>query len=115
MIDLRGLSQPTVRKNSHAACVFLEWLGDAARVEKLRELTVLDVDRFLAWRTPKLRRATRHGVVCCLRDFFRFLHDKGYLECDLAAAVPRVKLYRFEDVPKAFRPDQVKAVLEHIY
>jgi len=115
MIDLRGLSQPTVRKNSHAARVFLEWLGDAARVEKLRELTVLDVDRFLAWRTPKLRRATRHGVVCCLRDFFRFLHDKGYLECDLAAAVPRVKLYRFEDVPKAFRPDQVKAVLEHIY
>lgn len=115
MIDLRGLSQATVRKNSHAARVFLEWLGDAARVEKLRELTVLGIDRFLAWRTPKLRRATRHGVVCCLRDFLRFLRDKGYFECDLASAVPRVKRYRFEDVPKAFRPDQVKAVLNHIY
>jgi len=115
MIDLRGLSQPTVRKNSHAARAFLEWLGDAARVKKLPELTVLDIDRFLAWRNPTLRRATRHGVVCCLRDFFRFLRDKGYLERDLAAAVPRVKLYRFEEVPKAFRPDQVRAVLEHIY
>lgn len=115
MIDLRGLSQPTVRKNSHAARVFLDWLGHGARVEKLPELTVVDIDRFLAWRIPKLRRATRHGIVCCLRDFFRFLRDKGYLECDLAAAVPRVKLYRFEDVPKAFRPDQVRAVLEHIY
>lgn len=115
MIDLRGLSQPTVRKNSHAARVFLEWLGDAARMEKLPELAVHTIDRFLAWRNPKLRRATRHGVVCCLRDFFRFLRDKGYLECDLAAAVPRVKLYRFEDVPKALRPDQVRAVLEHVY
>jgi len=115
MIDLRGLSQPTVRKNSDAARVFLEWLRDAARIEKLPELTVLAIDHFLAWRNPKLRRATRSGVVHCLRDFLRFLHDKGYLERDLASAVPRVKLYRFEDVPKAFRPDQVKAVLEHIY
>jgi site-specific recombinase XerD len=115
MIDLRGLSQPTVQKNSHAARVFLEWLGDAARFEKLPELTVLDLDRFLAWRNPKLRRATRSGVVHCLRDFLRFLRHKGYLEHDLASAVPRVTLYRFEDVPKAFRPDQVRAVLEHIY
>jgi len=115
MIDLRGLSQPTVRKNSHAAHVFLEWLGDASRMEKLPELTVLTIDRFLAWRTPKLRRATRSGVVHCLRDFLRFLRHKGYLERDLASAVPRVTLYRFEDVPKALRPDQVRAVLEHIY
>ena len=78
-------------------------------------MPVLTIDHFLAWRNPKLRRATRHGVVCCLRDFFRFLHDKGYLKRDFASAVPRVKLYRFEDVPKAFRADQVKAVLEHIY
>ena len=115
MIDLRGLSQPTVRKNSHAAHVFLEWLGDASRMEKLPELTVHTIDRFLAWRNPKLRRATRSGVVHCLRDFLRFLRHKGYLERDLASAVPRVTLYRFEDVPKAFRPDQVRAVLEHIY
>jgi integrase/recombinase XerD len=115
MVDLRGLSQPTVRKNGDAARVFLEWLGDAAAMKKLSELTVLTIDRFLAWRNPKLRRSTRHGVVNCLRDFLRFLHDKGYLACDLASAVPRVKMYRLEDVPKAFRPDQVKAILEHTY
>jgi len=115
MIDLRGLSQPTVRKNSHAAHVFLEWLGDASRMEKLPELTVHTIDRYLAWRNPKLRRATRSGVVHCLRDFLRLLRHKGCLVRDLAPAVPRVTLYRFEDVPKALRPDQVRAVLEHIY
>lgn len=115
MVDLRGLSQPTVRKNNHAAGIFLEWLKDGARAEKLPELTVLDLDRFLAWRNPKLRRATRSGVVHCLRDFLRFLHYKGYLQRDLAPAVPRVNLYRFEDVPKALRPDQIRGVLEHIY
>ena len=115
MVDLRGLSQPTVRKNSHAAGVFLQWLGDAARVDKLQKLTVPTIDRFLAWRTPKLRRATRSGVVHCLRDFLRFLHHKHYLERDFASAVPRVSLYRFEDVPKVFKPDQVKALLKHIY
>jgi len=115
MIDLRGLSRPTVRKNSDAARIFLNWLGDAARVENLPKLTVLDIDRFLAWRNPELRRATRHGVVCCLRDFLRFLRDKGHLERDLAAAVPRVKMYRFEDIPKAFSPKQVRALLEYIH
>jgi site-specific recombinase XerD len=115
MVDLRGLSQPTVRKNRHAARVFLEWLGEAARVEALQELTVPTIDRFLAWRNPKLRRPTRHGVVSCLRDFLRYLHDKAHLKRDLASSVPRVKLYRYEDVPKAFTSDQVQAVLEHIY
>jgi len=114
MVDLRGLSRPTVRKNGDAARVFLEWLGDVARLE-LSELTVPTIDRFLAWRSPKLRRATLCGVVHCLRDFFRFLHHEGYLDRDFASAVPRVKLYQLEDVPKAFRPDQVKALLEHIY
>jgi integrase len=90
-------------------------LGDAACVEKLPELTVLDIDRYLAWRNPKLRRATRSGVVHCLRDLLRFLRHKGYLQRDLASAVPRVKLYRLEDVPKALRPDQVRGVLDHIY
>jgi integrase/recombinase XerD len=114
MVDLRGLSQPTVRKNGHAARIFLEWLGNVARPE-FSELTVPTIDRFLAWRNPKLRRATRSGVVHCLRDFLRFLHHKHYLERDFASAVPRVKLYRFEEVPKVFRPDQVKALLKHIY
>src|SRR5260370_15600365 len=115
MIDLRGLSQPTVRKNSRAAHVFLEWLGDASRMEKLPELTVHTIDPFLAGRNPKLRRATRSGVVHCLRDFLRFLRHKCYLERHLASAVPHVTLYKFEDVPKAFRPAQVRAVLDHIY
>lgn len=50
MRDLRGVSQPTVQKNSHAARIFLEWLGDAARAEKLPKLTVLTIDRCTALR-----------------------------------------------------------------
>ena len=48
--ELHGFSPETLRKNGHAARVFLEWLGHRAGKESIRGLTVSDLDAFLAWR-----------------------------------------------------------------
>jgi hypothetical protein len=46
----------TLRKNGHAAKVFLEWLRDGASPNTMRRLAVSDIDAFLVWRNQGLRR-----------------------------------------------------------
>jgi integrase/recombinase XerD len=107
LTELHGFSTETLRKNGHAAKVFLEWLGDRANPDSLRRLAVSDIDTFLAWRNQGLRRATRHGVSNCLRSFLRFLYAAKFMEKDLAVAVGGPILYRHENIPSAFTDEQV--------
>ena len=110
LTELHGFSPETLRKNGHAAGVFLEWLGDRASHESLRGLKVSDVDAFLAWRNQGLRRATRSGVSHCLRSFLRFLYTEGLIAQDLSLAVNGPVLYRFENIPSAFTDQQVESL-----
>jgi site-specific recombinase XerD len=110
LTDLHGFSPETVRKNGHAAGVFLEWLGNRASHELLRGLTVSDLDAFLAWRNQGLRRATRSGVSHCLRSLMRFLYVEGLIAKDLSLVVSAPILYRFENIPSAFTDQQVESL-----
>jgi site-specific recombinase XerD len=112
LTELKGFSPETLRKNGDAAQLFLRWLGERARPERLRSLTVSDVDGFLAWRNPGLRRATRRGVTHCLRSFLDYLYGSGLLEQDLAPHVAAPTLYRLEDIPSALSKDHVARLLE---
>jgi integrase/recombinase XerD len=111
LTDVQGLSTATLRKNGDAARVFLRWLHEHAHVTSLRQLNVKQIDAYLAWRLPDLRRATRHGVCSCLRSFLGYLHTAKLINRNLAAAVSRPSLYQFEDIPRAFTQDQIEAVL----
>ena len=87
LVDVKGLSKETLRKNGDAARQFLRRLGDRASRESLRRLGVPEIDQYLTWRMPGLRRATRHGVSQCLRSFLRYLHSDGFIAEDLSTAV----------------------------
>ena len=110
LTELHGFSPETLRKNGHAAGVFLEWLGGRASKESLHGLTVSDLDAFLAWRNQGLRRATRSGVSHCLRSFLRFLYAEGLIEQDLSLSVNGPVLYRFENIPSALTDKQVESL-----
>jgi hypothetical protein len=56
LTELHGFSVETLRKNGHAAKVFLEWLRDGASPNTMRRLAVSDIDAFLVWRNQGLRR-----------------------------------------------------------
>jgi integrase/recombinase XerD len=111
LTDVQGLSAATLCKNGDAARVFLRWLHEHADVTSLRRLSVNNLDAYLTWRLPDLRRATRMGVCSCLRSFLRYLHAAKLIDRDLAAAVSSPSLYRFEDIPRAFTESQIEAVL----
>ncbi|MGA2814339.1 MAG: site-specific integrase [Candidatus Acidiferrum sp.] len=112
LVDVRGLSVATLRKDGDAARVFLRWLHENAGIKSLRRLSVKDIDAYLAWRLPGLRRATRMGVCGSLRSFLRYLHSAKRIARDLAPAVSSPSLYQFEDIPRAFTEAQIEAVLE---
>jgi site-specific recombinase XerD len=114
LVDIRGLSQHTLRKNGDAARMFLEWLGGRTDRDSFSWLAVPDLDAYLNWRLPRLRRATRHGVVVCLRSFLRYLFAEGLVKRDLAQAVSGPILYQFDDIPRAFSRDQVEAMLRAV-
>jgi site-specific recombinase XerD len=112
LVDVHGLSKETLRKNGHAARVFLHWLGDRATRDSLPQLGLPELDQYLSWRMPGLRRATRHGVSHCLRSFLRYLHAEKFIAKDLSPLVSGPIMYKFEDIPRGFTEQQVKALLE---
>lgn len=111
MTEVRGLSELTFTKDWYSGDRFLDWLGSRASATALRQLTPVDLDAFLAWRVPGLRRATRSGVCQGLRSFLRFLHAAGFIPRDLAGCVSRPSRYWNEGIPSTFTDAQVQAML----
>jgi len=110
LTDDHGLSEATLRKNTENAQRFLSWLESSGR-STLMDLTVADVDAYLAWRLAPLRRTTRSGVCNSLRSFLRYLQSQKLVSRDLSPTVTGPKLYRFEEIPRALSEEQVQAVL----
>lgn len=111
MVETRGLSELTFIKDWGTASKLLEWLGDRASADGLSQLTPADLDAFLAWRAPGLRRATRAGMCQGLRSFLRYLHGAGFIERDLARCVTSPPRYWNASIPSSFTDAQVKAML----
>ena len=112
LLDVRGLSVGILRRNSQAARMFLQWLGDKAARDSLHRVGIFEIDAYFDWRMHKLRRTTRSGVASCLRSFLKYLHADGFVPGDLSPLVYGPVLYKFEDIPRAFTEEQVKTVLE---
>ena len=111
MVEVRGRSELSFTKDWYTGQRLLEWLGERASLEELRQLSPSDLDAFLAWRTVGLRRATRCGVCTGLRSFLRYLRAAGLIERDLASCVGTPSRYWNESIPSAFTEPQVKAML----
>jgi integrase/recombinase XerD len=112
LVDIHGLSQGILRRNSRAARMFLHWLGDKASRDSLPRVGISEIDGYLNWRMQGLRRTTRTAVASCLRSFLRYLHADGVAPKDLSSLVSGPVLYKFEDIPRAFTEEQVKMMLD---
>jgi site-specific recombinase XerD len=112
LIDVHGLSEGILRRNSRTARMFLQWLGDKAGRDTLPCISISEIDGYLNWRMQELRRATRTAVASSLRSFLRYLRADGVVPNDLSPLVSGPVLYKFEDIPRAFTEEQVKSMLD---
>jgi len=109
----RGLTPRTIALRQARAQKLLAWLGARGTPAPLSDLSVADLDAYLAAQAPTLRRSTRADLTCSLRDFLRYLYTHGLITHDLAPAVLSPTLYAFERLPAALTPEEVQALLEH--
>src|SRR5207302_677355 len=112
LAQCRGLTPRTIAVRRASGQQFLAWFGEQGTPERLRDLTVADLDAYLQARAPGLRRSTRAELTCTLRDFLRYLYMHGLIARDLAPTVLSPTLYAFERLPAALTPNEVQAVLE---
>jgi site-specific recombinase XerD len=72
------------------------------------EITPADISRFVLRHAPTFSCGRAKLMVTALRSFFRFLHLRGDITVDLAAAVPTVANWRLATLPKWIPPEQVE-------
>lgn len=109
--EQRGLSAATLHNYlPFARCFLSERFGQGA--VELKRLSTSDVSEFVLRHAPKLGPACAKLMVTALRSFFRFLHQSGQLDMDLANAVPTVAHWRLSTLPKYLEPDQVDQLLQ---
>jgi site-specific recombinase XerD len=111
LTEINGFSKGTLEKNSRIARLLLQWLGTRADGQSLTCLTVADIDDFLSWRMPVLRRASRYSESVSLRSFLRYLYLARVTQKDLSTALRGPIIYKYDEIPRAFSEPQIKAML----
>lgn len=109
----RYLAETTIKQHRRYLIPFLEELG-AAPVELLRKLSPEQVlalfTKYAQDRGTSLRRCLQGA----LRLFLRFCFHQGYLQHDLAEAVPSIRSYKLSDVPRGISEEDARKTLQCI-
>jgi site-specific recombinase XerD len=106
----RGLKPVTVANYQRIVRRFLvhRFRREEARFDELR---LHDIHRFILEQARHVRRSYAKLMVTALRSFLRFLHQRGAITMDLAAAVPAVANWRLSHLPISLTSDQVERLL----
>jgi site-specific recombinase XerD len=78
---------------------------------RLEQLGAQDANRFVLRNSQRFSQKRLKLIVTALRSFLRFLHQRGEIEIDLAAAVLPVMDWRLAGLPKSLDPEQVQSML----
>jgi integrase/recombinase XerD len=106
----RGLSPATLINYLPMARRFLvDRFGDSAL--HFDELRATDIHRYIVCHARSGSLGGAKLLVTALRSFLRFLHQRGAIATDLAAAVPGVASWRLSHLPKTLPPEQVRRLL----
>jgi site-specific recombinase XerD len=79
---------------------------------RLCELCPQDIDRFLLSHAHKRTPKSAQLMVSAMRSFLRYLFRSGKTKSDLSTAVPTVPTWRFSEVPKYIKPEEVEYLLK---
>ena len=90
----RGLTLPVAQAYCHWVRPFVENVPCHGDIDHCRELSGVELTRFLAARLPALSRKSAQFTGCALRSLLRFLHCEGIVEVCLADTVPAVACWK---------------------
>ena len=108
----RGLADASITALMWEARYFCAWRLQNDGTAAFAQLTVGDVDAYMATRTPGLTRKSIKDVAERLRGFLRHLHRVGCIPSDLSQGVIAPLLYAYEGIPSILTAAQIAAVLD---
>lgn len=106
----RSLAPTTVESYLNQVCPFTAWYAQHRWIT-LAELTIRDVNRFLAWRAGSCSAGSLTVVATALRALVRWMFLDGRLDRQLAEGVGRVRYPALAGVPKALSPAELSSML----
>ncbi len=107
----RGLAPATVTNYGGVFRWFLtDRFGD--RPLDLRALDVSTITTFVIRHAHTMSPGRAKGMVSALRSICRFLLQRGAIDRDLAAGVPRMPDWRLATLPKYLSPEEVARLLQ---
>ena len=112
LADCRGLAAQTIVARRGQWQQFLNWLEERGSQERLRDLSVADLDAYLQFRAQSVRRSTRAELALGLRSFVAYLYHRGFLARDLSQTITGPTMYAFEGIPSALTREQIAIVVE---
>lgn len=103
----RGLAAPTISKYMLAARLFLMKQQGATG----KDLSGLSAQRVIRFIQSLSGDTQAQRVATGLRSFLRYARYRGYIQLDLAAAIPWVASWSMTSIPKAIAPEYARRVL----
>jgi site-specific recombinase XerD len=113
LLEVRGLSERTIRKHIGAFRYFGNFLKDK-RVSAPRRVRLNLVYEFLEERAPG---CSRHYILTLrnsLRQVLRFLYFTGKLPRDLSKQMIIPKIWKLADIPKSFTESETACMIENL-
>lgn len=106
----------TLKLRSSYLTHFLHWLGPDATAERLSSLTSERIEQFfLAYAGKGMGRSARRSMQAALRTFLRFSLQRGYIRQSLDRAVPTLRTYKLDTVPRGLTDEQARRVLQSVH
>jgi integrase/recombinase XerD len=108
----RGLAASTIDNYTGAIRRFLT-SASGPRDQQLASIRAADLADYIRLNAPRDRTfSAAKDIVTSLRSFFRFARYRGYMQTDLAAAVPSVAGWSMASIPRAMPAECVRRLLD---
>jgi site-specific recombinase XerD len=111
LVRERGLAAVTVSTYGGFFRAFLSERFGKGPMD-LRGLDVSTVTTFVVRHAPTMSPGRAKLMGTALRSIFQFFLQRGAIERDLAACVPRIPDWRLATIPKYLSPDEVERLLQ---
>ena len=112
--ETRGLAPLTVLGHCRRIRAFLEFLKIEEQPSAVRGINLDQIDAFLCQAAKTNNRFSMQQIVGSLRAFLRQLHAQGLLHDSLYQQIDTPRIYRLEQLPRAWPWEQVLALLRSI-
>jgi integrase/recombinase XerD len=110
LLEVRGATKITKDNYVCYARRLMNSLDTAGRLDWTR-LDANHVCRFVESELTKLSFNCRTQPVTAVRSFLRFLQSEGAIRPNLANAIPPVRTWRYSDIPRYLKVEQVQRLI----